>query len=149
LPLIRVVVPEILDIHLPPAAAFHNMAFVKIRKRYPGHAFKVMNAIWGLGLLMFTKFIFVFEEDVDVHDLNDVLFRIGANCDPMRDSLLVKGPLDQLDHAADVTGFGGKIGFDCTYKWAREGFPREWPPFIQMSDDVKRRIDAIWDELGI
>lgn len=149
LPMIRVVVPEILDIHLPPAAAFHNVAFVKIRKRYPGHAFKVMNAIWGLGLLMFTKFIFVFEEDVDVHDLNDVLFRIGANCDPMRDSLIVKGPIDQLDHASDVVGFGGKIGFDCTHKWASEGFPREWPPFIRMSEEVKRRIDAIWDDLGI
>ncbi len=149
LPMIRIVVPEILDIHLPPAAAFHNVAFVKIKKRYPGHAFKVMNAIWGLGLLMFTKFLFVFEEDVDVHDLNDVLFRIGANCDPMRDSLIVKGPLDQLDHASDLVGFGGKIGFDCTHKWKSEGFPREWPPLIRMSEDVKRRIDAIWSELGI
>jgi len=149
LPMIRLVVPEILDIHLPPAAAFHNMAFVKIKKRYPGHAFKVMNAIWGLGLLMFTKFLFVFEEDVDVHDLNDVLFRIGANCDPMRDSLIVKGPIDQLDHASDLVGFGGKIGFDCTHKWKSEGFPREWPPLIRMSDEIKRRVDAIWSELGI
>lgn len=149
LPLIRLTVPEILDMHLPIEACFHNMAFVKIKKRYPGHAFKVMNALWGLGQLMFTKFIFVFDQDVDVHDMRDVIFRIGANCDPMRDSLIVKGPIDELDHAVDVVGFGGKIGFDCTHKWRSEGFPREWPKLITMSDDVKRRVDTIWSDLGI
>ncbi|KAA0226423.1 menaquinone biosynthesis decarboxylase [Fimbriimonadia bacterium ATM] len=149
LPLVRLVVPELLDMHLPVEACFHNMAFVKIKKRYPGHAFKVMNALWGLGQLMFTKFIFVFDEDVDVHDLRDVLFRIGANCDPKRDSLVVQGPLDQLDHASNLVGFGGKIGFDCTHKWASEGYPREWPRLITMSDSVKKRIDALWPELGL
>ena len=108
-----------------------------------------MNAIWGLGGLMFTKFIFVFQEDVDVQDLRDVLFRIGANCDPARDSLISRGPIDQLDHATDLVGFGGKIGFDCTHKWPGEGFPREWPRLIEVSEDVKKRIDSIWGELGI
>ncbi|MBA3726152.1 MAG: UbiD family decarboxylase, partial [Armatimonadetes bacterium] len=149
LPLIRLTVPEILDIDLPIQACFHNMAFVKIRKRYPGHAYKVMNAIWGLGGLMFTKFIFVFEEDVDIHDLGDVLFRMGANCDPARDSLISRGPIDQLDHATTIVGYGGKIGFDCTHKWAAEGFPREWPGLITMSPDVKKRIDSLWNTLGI
>jgi 4-hydroxy-3-polyprenylbenzoate decarboxylase len=149
LPLIRLTVPEIIDMHLPVDACFHNMAFVKIKKRYPGHAFKVMNAIWGLGQLMFTKFIFVFGDDVNIHDMRDVIFRIGANCDPMRDSLIVKGPIDQLDHASDVVGFGGKIGFDCTHKWPSEGFPREWPKLITMSEDVKKKVDGIWGQLGI
>ncbi len=149
LPLIRVTLPEVLDINLPVEACFHNMAFVKIKKRYPGHAFKVMNALWGLGQLMFSKFIFVFEEDVDVHDLRDVLFRIGANCDPARDSLIVKGPLDHLDHACDLVGFGGKIGFDCTHKWQSEGYQRQWPNLIKMSENVKQKIDNIWDQLGI
>ncbi len=149
LPLIRLTLPEVLDINLPVEACFHNMAFVKIKKRYPGHAFKVMNALWGLGQLMFSKFIFVFDEDVDVHDLRDVLFRIGANCDPQRDSLLVKGPLDHLDHASSIPAFGGKIGFDCTHKGRSEGYPRDWPPLITMSEEIKRRIDALWDQLGI
>lgn len=149
LPLIKLTVPEIIDMHLPLEACFHNMAFVKIKKRYPGHAFKVMNAIWGLGQLMFTKFIFVFGDDVDVHNMTDVLFRIGANCDPARDSLISRGPVDQLDHASSLVGFGGKIGFDCTHKTAEEGFPREWPRLITMSDDVKTKIDGLWSELGL
>jgi 4-hydroxy-3-polyprenylbenzoate decarboxylase len=149
LPLIRLTVPEIIDINLPVEACFHNVAFVKIRKRFPGHAYKAMNAIWGLGGLMFTKFIFVFEEDVDIHDLGDVLFRIGANCDPARDSLISRGPVDQLDHATDIVGYGGKIGFDCTHKTRAEGFPREWPGVIRMSEDVKKKIDSIWASLNL
>lgn len=149
LPLVKLMVPEIVDMNLPVDACFHNMAFVSIRKRYPGHAFKVMNALWGLGQLMFTKFIFVFEHDVDVQDMRDVIFRIGANCDPSRDTLIVKGPLDHLDHAAPEIGFGGKIGFDCTHKIAAEGYNREWPPLITMSEDVKRRVDAVWPKLGL
>jgi 4-hydroxy-3-polyprenylbenzoate decarboxylase len=149
LPLIQLTVPEILDINLPIEACFHNVAFVRIKKKYPGHAFKVMNAIWGLGGLMFTKFIFVFEEDVDVQDIGDVLFRIGANCDPARDSLISKGPIDQLDHAVSLEGFGGKIGFDCTHKWPGEDYPRKWPNLIVMSPDVKAKIDSVWPKLGI
>jgi len=150
LPLVRLSVPEIVDMNLPVAAAFHNMAFVSIRKKYPGHAYKVMNALWGLGGLAFTKFVFVFDHDCDVQDLQEVLFRLGANCDPMRDTLPSKGPVDQLDHASVEEGFGGKLGFDCTHKLPGEnGFRRPFPKLITMSEDVKKRIDLLWPKLGL
>lgn len=150
LPMIRLTVPEIVDMNLPVEACFHNVAFVSIRKKFPGHAYKVMNAIWGLGGLAFTKFIFVFDEDCNVQDIGEVLFRIGANCDPGRDTLMSKGPVDQLDHAAQQMGFGGKIGFDCTHKLPGEnGFSRDYPKLITMSADVKARIDDLWPKLGL
>ncbi|KAA0240631.1 MAG: UbiD family decarboxylase [Armatimonadetes bacterium] len=150
MPMIRLTVPEIVDIHLPVEACFHNVAFVSIRKKYPGHAYKVMNAIWGLGGMAFTKFVFVFDEDVDVQDTAQVLFRLGANCDPGRDALHSRGPVDQLDHASLAEGFGGKIGFDCTHKWPGEnGFSRDFPKLIEMSPEVKSRIDALWPRLGL
>lgn len=150
MPLIQMTVPEIVDMNLPVESCFHNVAFVSIRKKYPGHAYKVMSAIWGLGGLAFTKFIYVFDEDTNVQDFGEVLFRIGANCDPGRDTLHSKGPVDQLDHAAQQEGFGGKIGFDCTHKWPGEnGFSRDYPKLISMSDDVKSKIDAIWAKLGL
>jgi 4-hydroxy-3-polyprenylbenzoate decarboxylase len=150
LPMVRLSVPEIVDMNLPVEATFHNMAFVSIRKRYPGHAFKVMNAIWGLGGLAFTKFVFIFDQDCDVQNLQEVIFRIGANCDPGRDTQLTKGPVDQLDHASQYEGFGGKIGFDCTHKLPGEnGFSRDYPKLIKMSEDVKARVDAMWPKLGL
>jgi len=150
MPMIRLTVPEIVDINLPVEACFHNVAFVSIKKKYPGHAYKVMNAVWGLGGLAFTKFVFVFDEDVDVQDHAAVLFRLGANCDPGRDALHSRGPVDQLDHASLAEGFGGKIGFDCTHKWPGEnGFSRDFPKLIEMSADVKARIDALWPKLGL
>ncbi len=150
MPMIRLTVPEIVDINLPVESCFHNVAFVSIKKKYPGHGYKVMNAIWGLGGLAFTKFVFVFDEDCNVQDFGEVLFRIGANCDPGRDSLHSKGPVDQLDHAAQEMGFGGKIGFDCTHKLPGEnGFSRDYPKLIKMSEDVKKRIDQLWPKLGL
>ncbi|MEN3000364.1 MAG: menaquinone biosynthesis decarboxylase [Armatimonadota bacterium] len=149
LPLVRLTLPEIVDMNLPVEGVFHNFCFVSIRKRYPGHAFKVMHALWGLGQLMFSKFIVVFDEDVNVHDLGEVLWRWGANVDPERDMCLVKGPVDVLDHASPAIGFGSKIGFDATRKWREEGFTREWPEVIRMSPEVKARIDAIWEQLGL
>lgn len=150
LPMIQLTVPEIVDMNLPVEACFHNVAFVSIRKKYPGHAYKVMNAIWGLGGLAFTKFVFVVDEDANVQDVGEMLFRIGANCDPGRDVLHSRGPVDQLDHAAQEMGFGGKIGFDCTHKWPGEnGFSRDYPKLIRMSDDVKKRIDDLWPKLGL
>jgi 4-hydroxy-3-polyprenylbenzoate decarboxylase len=150
LPLIQLTVPEIVDMNLPVDACFHNVAFVSIKKKFPGHAYKTMNAIWGLGGLAFTKFVFVFDEDCDVQNLGEVLFRIGANCDPGRDHLLTKGPVDQLDHASVAEGFGGKIGFDCTHKWPGEnGFSRDYPKLIRMADDVKQKIDTMWSSLGL
>jgi 4-hydroxy-3-polyprenylbenzoate decarboxylase len=150
LPLIRLSVPEIVDMHLPVDATFHNMAFVSIKKKYAGHAYKIMNAIWGLGGLAFTKFVYIFDEDCDVQNVGEVLFRIGANCDPGRDVLHTKGPIDQLDHASIAEGFGGKIGFDCTHKWPGEnGFNRPYPKLITMSEDVKAKIDTLWPKLGL
>lgn len=150
LPLIQLNVPEIIDMNLPVEATFHNVAFVKIRKKYPGHAFKVMNAVWGLGGLAFTKMVFVFDEDCDIQNLQEVLFRIGANCDPGRDVLHTRGPVDQLDHASQYEGFGGKIGFDCTHKWPGEGgFQRDYPKLITMSPDVVAKVDGMWSRLGL
>ncbi len=150
LPMIQLTVPEIVDMNLPVEACFHNVAFVSIKKKYPGHAYKVMNAIWGLGGLAFTKLVFIFDEDTNVQDFGEVLFRLGANCDPGRDTLLSRGPVDQLDHASMVEGFGGKIGFDCTHKWPGEhGFTRDYPKIIRMSDDVRSKVDAIWPQLGL
>ncbi len=150
LPLIRLSVPEIVDMNLPVETCFHNAAFVSIKKKYPGHAYKVMNAIWGLGGLSFTKFVFIFDEECDVQNLQEALFRLGANCDPMRDTLANKGPVDQLDHASVEEGFGGKLGFDCTHKWPGEnGFTRQYPKLITMSDEIKRKIDTLWPRLGL
>jgi len=148
LPAIRMSVPEIVDYDLPTAGAFHNCVIVSIRKRFPGHARKVMHAVWGLGLLSLSKAVVVVDADVDVHDYEEVFFRVCANIDPRRDVVLADGPLDQLDHASVLPSFGGKIGFDATAKGPAEG-TREWPPEIEMTDDVKARVDKRWAELGL
>ncbi|HMK33500.1 MAG TPA: menaquinone biosynthesis decarboxylase [Desulfomonilaceae bacterium] len=149
LPLIRKQLPEIVDINLPVEGGFHNLCFVSIDKSYPGHAHKVMHALWGLGQMMFTKMILVFDGDVDVQDVKQVLFFLGANLDPARDLCLVKGPLDALDHASPLPHLGSKIGFDCTRKGPREGHMRAWPDLIEMDGTVKSRIDALWHKLNI
>src|SRR6187455_2628589 len=148
LPAIRMSVSEIVDYDLPTAGAFHNCVIVSIRKRFPGHARKVMHAVWGLGLLSLSKAVVVVDADVDVHDYEEVFFRVCANIDPRRDVVLADGPLDQLDHASVLPSFGGKIGFDATAKGPAEG-TREWPPEIEMTDDVKARVDKRWAELGL
>jgi 4-hydroxy-3-polyprenylbenzoate decarboxylase len=148
LPAIRMSVPEIVDYDLPTAGAFHNCVILSIRKRFPGHARKVMHAVWGLGLLSLSKAVVVVDAEVDVHDYEEVFFRVCANVDPKRDVVLADGPLDQLDHASVLPSFGGKIGFDATAKGPDEG-AREWPPEIAMSDEVSARVDARWAELGL
>jgi len=148
LPAIRMTVPEIVDYDLPVAGAFHNCCIVSIRKAFPGHAQKVMHAIWGLGMLSLTKAIVVVDEWVDVHDYEEVLFRVGANVDPGRDVLITEGPLDHLDHAPTRQFYGGKLGIDATHKGPQEG-TREWPPEIEMSPEVKALVDRRWDEYGI
>lgn len=149
LPLVKVVAPEIIDYNLPVEGAFHNMALIRIKKRYPGHAYKIMHALWGLGQMMFTKVIVMVDEDVDVQNPGEVLWRTLANIDPERDITFVKGPVDVLDHASSGPAFGTKMGIDGTRKWPEEGFTREWPPVIRMTTDVKERVDAIWNKLGI
>jgi 4-hydroxy-3-polyprenylbenzoate decarboxylase len=148
LPAIRMSVPEIVDYDLPTAGAFHNCVIVSIRKRFPGHARKVMHAIWGLGLLSLSKAVVVVDEHVDVHDYAQVFFHVCANVDPKRDVVLADGPLDQLDHAAVLPCYGGKIGFDATAKGPAEG-AREWPPEIEMSPEIRAQVDARWAELGL
>src|SRR5215218_5123301 len=148
LPAVRMTVPEIVDFDLPVAGAFHNCCIVSIRKAFPGHAKKVMHAIWGLGMLSLTKSIVVVDEWVDVHDYNEVFFRVGANVDPKRDVLLSEGPLDHLDHAPSLQFYGGKIGIDATHKGPEEG-ARPWPEEIRMSEEVRRLVDERWGEYGI
>lgn len=149
LPLLKITLPEVVDMNLPVEGIFHNIALISIKKRYPGHAFKVMHALWGLGQAMFTKMIFVFDHDVDVQNVKECLWRLGNNIDPERDMQLVRGPIDVLDHASRSLGFGSKVGFDCTRKLPAEGFGREWPDVITMSPEVKQRVDALWGKLGI
>src|SRR5438445_1380153 len=148
LPAIKMSVPEIVDYDLPVAGAFHNCVIVSIRKAFPGHAQKVMHAIWGLGLLSLTKTVVVVDEHVNVHDYEEVFFRVCANVDPKRDVLLSEGPLDQLDHSPTIPCYGGKLGIDATHKGPAEG-AREWPAEIVMSDEIKARVEARWAEYGI
>src|SRR5262245_31819190 len=148
LPAIRATVPEIVDYDLPVAGAFHNCAIVAIRKAYPGHARKVMHAIWGLGMLSLTKAIVVVDAHVDVHDYAQVFFYVGANVDPARDVLLTDGPADHLDHATVRQFLGGKLGIDATAKLPEEG-AREWPPEIEMSDEIRELVTRRWAEYGL
>ncbi|HEY3988210.1 MAG TPA: UbiD family decarboxylase [Acidobacteriaceae bacterium] len=149
LPLIRLSAPEIVDIHLPPEAVFHNLMIVSIRKSYAGQARKVMSAIWSLGQAMFTKCIIVVDEDCDVHDIAEVTLRVVNNIDPERDIQFTMGPIDSLDHASRLPNYGSKMGVDATRKWAAEGFSRPWPPMIEMDAATKARIDSIWKKLGL
>jgi 4-hydroxy-3-polyprenylbenzoate decarboxylase len=148
LPAIRMSVPEIVDYDLPVAGAFHNCVLVSIRKRFPGHAKKVMHAIWGLGLLSLTKAVVVVDEWVDVHDYEDVFFRVCANVDPKRDVIVSEGPLDHLDHAPTLQFYGGKLGIDATHKGPDEG-AREWPDEIVMSEEVRDLVTRRWVEYGL
>jgi 4-hydroxy-3-polyprenylbenzoate decarboxylase len=149
LPLVRLFVPEILDYNLPVEGVFHNLCIVKMKKRYPGHAQKVMHALWGLGQMMFTKIIIVTDEWVDVQNLQEVLWVTCNNIDPERDVHFVRGPMDVLDHASRAMGYGSKMGIDATRKMPEEGFTRPWPDPLEMSPEVKSKIDAIWESLGI
>jgi len=148
LPAIRMTVPEIVDYDLPTAGAFHNCVIVSIRKRFPGHAKKVMYAVWGLGLLSLSKSVVVVDESVDVHDYGQVFFQVCANVDPKRDVVLTEGPLDQLDHAPTLQAYGGKLGIDATTKGPAEG-AREWPEPIVMSEEIRALVDSRWAEYSI
>jgi 4-hydroxy-3-polyprenylbenzoate decarboxylase len=148
LPAVRMTIPEIVDYDLPVAGAFHNCVIVSIRKAFPGHAKKVMHALWGLGMLSLSKSIVVVDAHVDVHDYEQVFFYVGANVDPKRDVVLTEGPLDHLDHAPTLQFVGGKLGIDATAKGPLEG-TREWPPEIDMAPEVKELVTRRWSEYGI
>jgi 4-hydroxy-3-polyprenylbenzoate decarboxylase len=149
LPLMKMTLPEIVDINLPVEAVFHNLMIVSIRKSYAGQARKVMNGIWALGQAMFTKCIIVVDEDCDVQDIGEVTLRVTNNIDPERDIQFTLGPIDSLDHASRMPNYGSKMGIDATTKWAAEGFTRPWPAMLEMDKATKARVDAIWKKLGM
>jgi len=146
LPIFKMNFPEIVDLALPAEGVFHNLLFVSIKKTYPMQAYKIMHGLWGMGQMMFTKYIVVVDHDVNVHDTSEVLFRLCANTDPQRDSIFTKGPADVLDHATSEMASGSKMGIDATHKLAGEGFKRRWPPLIKMDENVKRKIDLLFEQ---
>jgi len=137
------------DVSLPAEGIVHNLMIVSIRKSFPGHARKVMNAIWSLGQAMFTKVIVVVDHDVNVHDYREVVWKALCAIDPERDVQFTLGPVDTLDHAARMQDFGSKMGIDATRKWASEGFARPWPDEMLVDEKTKARVEAIWRSLGI
>jgi len=149
LPAMKMAIPELVDIHLPVEAVFHNLMIVSIKKSYPGQARKVMHAIWSLGQAMFTKCIVVVDEDCDVQDIPEVVLRVANNIDPERDIQFTLGPVDSLDHAARLPNYGSKMGMDATRKWKAEGFERPWPAIIEMDRTTRAKVDAMWAKLGL
>lgn len=143
LPVFRMNFPEIVDLALPAEGTFHNLVVVSIRKTYPQQAYKIMHGLWGMGQMMFSKYLVVVDADVDVHNTSEVLFHLCANTDPQRDSLFTKGPSDVLDHATSLIGSGSKLGFDATRKLPGEGFHRPWPPLLKMDAAVKARVESL------
>jgi len=149
LPLLRLTVPEIVDYHMPAYGIFHNLIFVSIDKQYPGQAYKVMNALWGAGLMSLAKLIVVLDKDVNVRNPDEAWWMALNNIDPERDVRFTKGPVDVLDHASAHFTFGSKMGIDGTRKWKDEGFLREWPELITMDAATRQRVDELWPRLGI
>ena len=148
LPVMKMQYPEIVDISMPAEGIFHNLMIVAIRKSYPGHARKIMNAIWSLGQAMFTKVIVVVDHDVNVQDYKEVVWKTLCAIDPERDAQFMFGPMDTLDHAARMQDFGSKMGIDATRKWPSEGFQRPWPDEIKMDETTRARVDQMWVKLG-
>ena len=149
LPLLQQTLPEIRDINFPLEGVFHDCVMVSIKKTYPQQAKKVMHAIWGMGQMMFTKMIIIVDEHVDVQKEKEVWWRVFNNIDAKHDIVMVEGPLDALDHSSPMAKWGTKIGIDATKTWPEEGHTREWPDEINMSDDIKKLVDAKWQELGL
>ena len=149
-PLLQKQFPEIMDFYLPPEGCSYRMAVVSIKKQYAGHAKRVMFGIWSfLRQFMYTKFIIVVDDDIDVRDWKEVIWAITTRVDPVRDTLLVDNtPIDYLDFASPVSGLGGKMGLDATNKWTGET-RREWGTPIMMDAVVKAKVDAMWSELGL
>ncbi len=149
LPMIRLLLPEVVDMNMPAEGIFHNLVIVSIRKRYPGQARKVMHALWGLGLMMLAKNILVVSEHVDVHNLSEVAWRATGNIDPRRDLVIAEGPMDDLDHAALRHRYGGKLGIDATEKSEMDGIGQPWPDEIIMSQEIRALVTKRWSEYGL
>ena len=149
LPLLKLTTPEIVDYHMPAEGVFHNLVFVSIRKTYPGQAHKVMNALWGAGLMSLAKVIVVVDHDIDVRNVSETWWYALNNIDPERDARFTMGPVDVLDHASRAWSYGSKMGLDATRKLPEEGFTRDWPTIITMDPAVQREVDGYFDALGI
>jgi 4-hydroxy-3-polyprenylbenzoate decarboxylase len=149
LPLLKLTIPEIVDYHMPAEGIFHNLVFVSIRKEYPGQAYKVMNALWGQGLMSLAKVLVIVDAWVNVRNPQEAWWVALNNIDPERDARFTMGPMDVLDHSSRTFTYGSKMGLDATRKLPEEGFTREWPAVITMDDETKARVDAMWNTLGI
>ncbi|MFW1678068.1 4-hydroxy-3-polyprenylbenzoate decarboxylase [Pontibacter sp. JAM-7] len=149
-PILQKQFPEIVDFYLPPEGCSYRMAVVTMKKQYPGHAKRVMLGVWSfLRQFMYTKFVIVCDDDINARDWQDVIWAITTRMDPQRDTVLIDNtPIDYLDFASPVSGLGSKMGMDATNKWPGET-NREWGEPIEMDAEVKQRVDALWDELGI
>jgi 4-hydroxy-3-polyprenylbenzoate decarboxylase len=149
LPLLKLMIPEIVDYHMPAEGIFHNLVFVSIKKEYPGQAFKVMNAMWGQGLMSLAKVLVVVDAWVNVRDPQEAWWVALNNIDPERDARFTMGPVDVLDHSSRAFTYGSKMGLDATKKLPEEGFSRNWPPLIEMDLATKNRVDALWPRLNL
>lgn len=149
LPVLQKALPEVLDYRMPFEGVAHNLMLVKIRKQYPGHAQKVMNALWGLGQAMFSKVIVVVDEDVNLHDDREVAWMVLNHIDPQRDMQFTLGPIETLDHASRAACYGSKVGVDATRKWKEEGFTRDWPDAITMDSTTRGLVDRRWPVYGV
>ncbi|MGH7332699.1 MAG: menaquinone biosynthesis decarboxylase [Candidatus Rokuibacteriota bacterium] len=148
LPIIKLMLPEVVDMNMPAEGVFHNLVIVAIRKRYPGHARKVMSALWGMGLMMLAKTIVVVSDHVNVHDLSEVAWRATGNIDPRRDLMIIEGPMDDLDHAALRHRFGGKLGIDATEKGPLDDISQPWPDEIRMTEEIRALVTRRWKDYG-
>lgn len=149
LPALQLTLPEVVDINMPSEGVFHNLVIVSMKKEYPGHTRKVMNALWGLGLMMLAKTIVVLDHTVNIQDLSEVAWRVASNIDPKNDVVFVEGPVDDLDHSSSSPRFGSKMGIDATTKTVEDGRLREWPPDVIMSSEIKKLVSQRWEEYGL
>lgn len=149
LPLLKMQHPEIVDFNFPLEGVFHNCVIVSIKKRYPGHAKKIMHSLWGMGQMMYTKMIIVVDENINPKDLSTVAWKVFNNIDAKRDIVISEGPLDALDHASNLPHYGNRMGIDATKKWTSEGHTRQWPDDIEMTEDIKALVSRRWSEYGV
>src|ERR1700737_2715919 len=148
LPVFKMNFPELVDMTLPAEGVFHNLVFVSIRKQYPYQAFKVMHGLWGMGQMMFSKYIVVVDQDCDVHNTSEMLFRLCANTDPARDTTVIKNPSDSLDHAPSEQNIGSHMGFDATRKLPGENYHPRWPELLKMTDEARKLVDALQKKIS-
>ena len=149
LPILKKQIPELVDMNFPMEGTFNNAVILSIDKGYPFQARKVAHAVWGLGQLSLTKVVVVVDKEVNVHDLSSVALCVFNNIDPKRDLFFVEGPVDTLNHAAPVRDYGSKVGIDATAKWKEEGYARAWPEEIAMDEATKKKVEDVWESLGI